>query len=60
MLILTRKKGEEIVIGDDIVVQIIAKNGAQIRLGISAPKGTSILRREVWKQIQEEKKENAE
>lgn len=47
MLILTRRYNEEILIGDDIKVQVIRIDGGQVRLGITAPTGTRILRAEL-------------
>ena len=48
MLVLTRKEGEEIVIGDDITITVLDFRGDAIRLGIDAPKHVSIHRKEVW------------
>jgi len=47
MLVLTRKAGEKIVIGDDIVVTILDVRGDGIRIGIDAPRGVKIQREEV-------------
>lgn len=47
MLILTRKKGEKIIIGDDIEITVIERKGKQIRIGITAPKKYKIDRFEV-------------
>jgi carbon storage regulator len=47
MLILQRKVGESLVIGDDITVSVIAVEGGRVRLAISAPKDTPILRSEL-------------
>ena len=60
MLILTRHLGETIVIGDDIHISVLGAKGGQIRLGISAPKDTSVHRLEVYQRIQAEKKEGLE
>lgn len=55
MLILTRKIGEKIKIGDDIEVVLVDITGAnQVKIGINAPKGIPILREEVYKRIQQE------
>ncbi|MGB9712545.1 MAG: carbon storage regulator CsrA [Dissulfurimicrobium sp.] len=54
MLILTRKAGEKIRIGAEIEVTVLDVNGRQVRIGISAPPGLSILREEVFRRIQEE------
>lgn len=54
MLILTRRAGESITIGDDIVVTVVEVSGSQVRVGISAPREVRVLREEIQKQIQEE------
>lgn len=47
MLILTRRPGEAIQIGNDVIVRILSVNGSQIRIGIEAPKETNIVRTEL-------------
>ena len=59
MLILTRKIGETLVIGDDVTLTILGIKGNQIRVGINAPKDVSIHREEVYLRIQEESNEEA-
>ena len=54
MLILTRKIGETIAIGDHIRVQVIEIKGRQVRLGIEAPADTTVHREEVYRRIQEQ------
>lgn len=54
MLILTRKVGESIVIGDDIVVKVVETGKNSIRIGIDAPREISVLRQEVFESIQKE------
>jgi len=54
MLILSRRLGESVTIGDDIVVTVVGVSGNQIRLGISAPKAVRVLREEIYKAIQKE------
>jgi carbon storage regulator len=54
MLVLSRKKGQSIMIGNDIEISIVDIQGDQIRLGINAPKHISIHRKEVFLEIQEE------
>ena len=54
MLILTRKSGEGIKIGDDIRVVILETKGNQVRIGIEAPKGTKVYRDEVYERIKQE------
>jgi len=59
MLILTRKPGESIFIGDQIKVTIVEIKGSQIRLGVEAPKELRIYREEIYQQILEENKQAA-
>ncbi|MBS4200393.1 carbon storage regulator CsrA [Bacillus sp. FJAT-49732] len=54
MLVLTRKKGESIQIGDDIEITIASIKGDQVKIGINAPKNVEIHRKEVWLDIQSE------
>ena len=54
MLILTRKIGESIAIGDDIQIHVVDIRGSQVKLGIMAPKEVEIYREEVYLKIQEE------
>ena len=54
MLILTRKSGETIRIGDDISISVIEIRGNQVRLGITAPRDVTVHRQEVYEQIQEQ------
>ncbi len=54
MLILTRKVGQKLRIGDDIEVSILDVKGKQVRVGIVAPKGVPIFREEVLERIEEE------
>lgn len=60
MLILTRKPGERIYIGDQIKITIVEIKGNQIRIGIDAPNSTRIYREEIYLQILEENKLAAE
>jgi carbon storage regulator len=55
MLILTRKVGESVMIGDEITVRVIEVKGTQIRLGIQAAKEIPVLREELYLRAQEEK-----
>jgi len=57
MLALTRKKGESIIIGDNVEVVLLSVQGDQAKLGIIAPKSVTIHRKEVYEQIQNENKE---
>ncbi|GAQ94249.1 carbon storage regulator [Thermodesulfovibrio aggregans] len=53
MLVLTRKTGQSIRIGDDIIVKIIDVDGSQVKIGIEAPKGVLIFREELYEKIKE-------
>lgn len=55
MLILTRRVGETLMIGDEIMVTILGIKGNQVRIGVHAPKEVSIHREEVYQRIQAEK-----
>ena len=48
MLVLTRKAGEEIVLGSDVVVKVISVLGDKVKIGVEAPRALRVLRREVW------------
>jgi len=54
MLILSRRPGESLTIGDNIVVTVVSINGNQIRLGIDAPRDVRVLRDEIYKAIRAE------
>ena len=58
MLALTRKKGESIVINNNVEISVLEIRGDQIKIGVSAPKDVPIYRKEVYLQIQEETKES--
>jgi carbon storage regulator len=57
MLIVTRKPGESIMIGDDIEVHIISVSGEKVRVGIQAPREIPVFRKELYLEIQEAKLE---
>ena len=57
MLALTRKKGESIVVGDNIEVVVLGITGEQVRLGIIAPRSVTVHRKEIFEQIRTENKE---
>ena len=54
MLILTRKVGESVAIGDDIQISVVEIKGSQVKLGIRAPREVSVHRQEIYLKIQEE------
>jgi len=47
MLVLSRKAGERIVIGDDIVITVIRSTNSQVKIGIEAPKNVTVMRKEL-------------
>ena len=55
MLILTRRIGESVVIGDDIHITVLGVKGNQVRLGVNAPKDVSVHREEIYQRIKFEK-----
>lgn len=57
MLVITRKKGESLLIGDDIEIKIVKVEDGNVRLAISAPKDITILRKEVFERVKEENRE---
>jgi carbon storage regulator len=60
MLVLTRKTGEAIQIGDDIEITVISIAGDKVKIGISAPKNVDIHRKEIYLSIQEENNKAAD
>jgi len=60
MLVLTRKLGERITIGDDISITLLEIKGSQVKLGIEAPKSISIHRQEIYERIREENLRSSE
>jgi len=59
MLALTRKKGESLVVNNNIEITVLEIRGDQVKIGISAPKEVPIYRKEVYLQIQNENKERS-
>jgi len=60
MLVLTRKAGEGIIIGDDIKITIVELKGGGVRVGIDAPREMKVQRQEVFERIKEENREAAQ
>ena len=57
MLVLTRKRNESIVIGDDIEVSVLSVVGEKVRIGIDAPRDIPVFRKEVYLEIQQQRLE---
>ena len=57
MLVLTRRVGESIIIGDDIIITALGAQRNQLRLGVVAPKDVSVHREEIYERIQSEKRD---
>lgn len=57
MLVITRKKGESLMIGDDIEITISKIEDGSVKIGINAPKNVSILRKELYDQVKDENKQ---
>jgi carbon storage regulator len=54
MLILTRRVGETVMIGDDVTITVLGVKGNQVRVGISAPKNVAVHREEIYERIKRE------
>jgi carbon storage regulator len=54
MLIITRKPGQRIMLGDDVTVEIISVSGSSVRIGIAAPRNIPVYREEIWSAVKEE------
>ena len=60
MLILTRRVGETVMIGDDVTVTILGVKGNQVRVGINAPKNVAVHREEIYERIKREQRGDSE
>ncbi len=55
MLILTRRVGETLMIGDEVTITVLGVKGNQVRIGVNAPKDVAVHREEIYQRIQKEK-----
>ena len=60
MLIITRRPGEKIMLGDDIVVHVMEIVGNSVRVGIQAPRSVPVYREEIWNAVRDENRAAAE
>ena len=60
MLILTRRVGETLMIGDEVSVTVLGVKGNQVRIGVNAPRDVSVHREEIYERIKQEQNDAAE
>ena len=60
MLILTRRVGESLMVGDDITITVLGVKGNQVRIGVNAPKDVAVHREEIYNRIQDDEKKETD
>lgn len=60
MLILTRKTGESLLVGDDVEITVLSVRGSQVKLGVNAPKDIAVHRHEIYQKIKDTESQQSE
>ena len=60
MLILTRKTGESLLVGDDVEITVLSVRGSQVKLGVNAPKDIAVHRQEIYQKIKDTESQQSE
>jgi carbon storage regulator len=60
MLIITRRPGEKVMVGDDVVIHVLEVVGNSVRIGIEAPRSVPVYREEIWNAVREENRAAAQ
>ena len=59
MLIITRRPGEKVMLGDDVVIEVVEVSGSTVRIGIDAPRAIPVYREEIWQAVKAENEASA-
>lgn len=60
MLILTRKTGESLLVGDDVEITVLSVRGSQVKLGVNAPRDIAVHRQEIYQKIKDTESQQSE